>query len=422
MLDRSQAPAFQIPDSIQLLHPEVRLLPNGIPVHFIPTPEIQIIRMEICVSASLDNLLVEKRLIPFFTLEMLVEGTKTKSSEEIADFFDTYAAEVDTSIGFEFLQINLTSTKKHFLKVLPVFRELLTEAVFPGQELAKKKRQKSLQLSVNRGKTSYWASQLFKREMFGADHPFGQISVAEDVDSVQREDLIRYYENHLWNKPQIFLTGNVGNEEIEAIGELLGNLTVRSISPVESKFVNKPNHRVYEEKKDSVQSTIRIGCHVVPNSHPDHLPFWVMNTLLGGYFGSRLSKNIREDKGHTYGIYSAVGSLSSSDYWMVAADVIKAHSEEVFSEIYREIERIKHEPIPTDELETLRNYMAGKLLSQFNSSFEMISRFKSVHLSGLDFGYYQRQLEYILSFKENDIRNVAKKYLDPSKFVEILVG
>lgn len=422
MLDRSKAPAFQIPDSIQLLHPEVRTLPNGIPVHYIPTPEIEIIRMEICVSMALDNLLVEKRLIPSFTLEMINEGTKNRNSEELADFFDTYAAEVETSLGFEYMHINLTCTKKHFLKVLPVFRELLTESVFPENELAKKKRQKSLQMSVNRGKTSYWASQLFKREMFGADHPFGQISVAEDVDWVTREDLIMFYENRLWNKPQIFLTGNVGKEEIDSIGELLGNLRVLSISPAESKFVNRTTHRVYEEKKDAVQSTIRMGCHVISNSHPDHFPFWVMNTLLGGFFGSRLSKNIREEKGHTYGIYSAVGSLSNSDYWMVAADVIKAHSDEVFAEIYREIERIKQEPIPSHEIENLRNYMAGKLLSQFNSSFEMISRYKSAHLSGLGLDHYQRQLEYILNFQESEIRNAAQKHLDPGYFVEILVG
>ena len=422
MLDRSQAPAFQIPNSIQLLHPKEHLLPNGITVHYIPTPEIQIIRLEICVSATLDDTLIEKKLIPFFTLEMLSEGTKARSSEQIADLFDTFAAEVDTSVGFENHQINLTCTKKHFLTVLPVFRELLTEAVFPEQELAKKKKQKSLQLLVNRGKTSYWASQLFRKEMFGDNHPFGQISAPEDVDSVLREDLLKYYTCNLWNKPKVFLTGNIGPEEIEKISELLGSLPVVSNGTSENIFLNKPTRRIYEEKKEAVQSTIRIGCHVMPKNHPDHLPFWVMNTLLGGYFGSRLSKNIREDKGHTYGIYSAVGSLGSSDYWMVAADVIKAHSGEVFTEIYREIERIQQEPIPFDELETLRNYLAGKLLSQFNSSFEMISRYKYVHLSGLDLGYYQRQLEYILGFQESEIRKAAQTYLDPNQFVEVLVG
>lgn len=422
MLDRSKAPAFKIPNSIQLLHPEVRLLPNGIEIHYIPTPEIQIIRMEICVNTALDDVLVEKKLIPFFTLEMLVEGTKDKGAEEIADFFDTYAAEVDTAVGFEYLHVNLTSPKKHFLTVLPVFRELLTEAVFPEQELSKKKRQKSLQLSVNRGKTSYWASQLFKREMFGEHHPFGQITLADDVDLVQREDLQRFYTGSLWNKPKIFLTGNIGEKEIEAICELLGTLPVLSRAASENNFANKPTRRIYEEKKDALQSTVRIGCHIIPKSHPDHLPFWVMNTMLGGYFGSRLSKNIREDKGHTYGIHSAVGSLGSSDYWMVAADIIKAHTEEVFVEIYREIDRLKKEPIPREELENLRNYMAGKLLSQFNSSFEMIGRYKHVHLSGLGLSYYQQQLAYILSFDESDIHEAAKKHLDPSRFVEVLVG
>jgi predicted Zn-dependent peptidase len=353
---------------------------------------------------------------------MLVEGTKTMNSDEIADFFDTFAGEVETNIWFEYFQVSLTCPKKHFLKVLPVFRSLLTEAVFPEAELEKLKRQKSIGISVNCAKTSYWANQLYKREMFGENHPFGQISLPEDAEAITREDVVKYYENYLWNKPQAFLTGNVGNQELDMIGTLLGDLPVCAVKPFEGKFLNRPKRRIFEERKDSLQSTIRLGCHVIPSTHPDHFPFWVMNTLLGGFFGSRLSKNIREDKGHTYGIYSTIGSLAQSDYWMVAADVIKKHKEDVFTEIYREIERIKYEPIPAEELETLRNYMAGKLLSQFNSSFEMISRFRSVHLSGQDLSFYQQQLDFILNFTENDIHLAAQKYLDMDHCVEILVG
>lgn len=422
MLDRSKAPDFQIPNSIQLPNPQQRLLPNGIPLYFVPTPDIQIIRLEINVSASYDNLLVEKRLIPFFTMEMLMEGTSSKSSAEIADFFDTYAAEVDSSVGFEYHQISLTCTKKHFQTVLPLFREILTESVFPEHELSKKKRQKALQLNVNKAKTSYWASQLFKRELFGEQHPFGQISDPEDVANVTREDLKAFSQGFLWNRPQIFLTGNVGEAEIEGISSRFRDLPVQSQPSPLINFSNRKSSRIVDDRPGAVQSTLRIGCHLIPKTHPDHLPFWVMNTLLGGFFGSRLSKNIREDKGHTYGIYSAVGSFSNSDYWMVAADVIKAHTEEVFTEIYAEITRIQQEPIPSSELETLRNYMAGKLLSQFNSSFELIGRFKQVHLAGLDLGYYQRQLDYILTFKESDLREAAQKHLDPNYFVEVLVG
>jgi zinc protease len=147
-----------------------------------------------------------------------------------------------------------------------------------------------------------------------------------------------------------------------------------------------------------------------------------MNTILGGYFGSRLIKNIREDKGHTYGIYSSIGGLRHTDYWVVMADVIKEHGEAVIEEVYKEIDKLKYEPVSAHELEVVRNYMVGKLLSQFSSGFELIGRFKSIHQAGLDFGFYQQHLEYILSATPEDIMEVSNKYLLREKMVEVIVG
>lgn len=420
MLDRSKAPDFRIPTSIEFPTPIQRTLPNGVHLYFIPTPEIDAVRLEI--SSTINERNEVKKLAPYFALEMVTEGTKSKTSKELDDFFDTYAAEVETESGFENHGLSILSTKKHFDTVLPVFRELLTEATFPEKELSKRKKQKALSIHINRDKNSHRASQLFRKALFGEDHPFGQITEEKDVDVINREDLVDFYKKDLWTNSQIFLTGNLDDSQLEDIIRETGNIPVEFFPNPPMSFSNKKQQRLTEEKEKSVQSSIRIGCHLISKSHPDYFKLNLMNTILGGYFGSRLIKNIREDKGHTYGIYSSIGGLKNADYWVVMADVIKEHDEAVIEEVYKEIDKLKNEPVSAHELEVVRNYMVGKLLSQFSSGFELISRFKSIHQAGLDFDFYQQHLEYILKAKPEDIMEVSEKYLSRDKMVEIIVG
>ena len=422
LLDRSVSPGFKIPEHITFPTPHKRTLRNGVPLFFIPTPEINAIRLEINADTPAILGKEEKKLAPYFTLHMLLEGTINRSAAELDDFFDTYASEVEIISTFEHQGLSLLTTKKHFSKVLPVFRELMTEAIFPEKELAKRKSQKSLSLSIMYEKSSNRASQLFRKELFGPFHPFGQITEEKDVVAIQRDDLLNFYTYDLWANPEIFLTGNVTEEELELISEYLGNLpTIKS--PVKlSHFTNTQHQRLVEARQKSVQSSLRIGCHLIPKNHPDYFGLWVFNVFLGGYFGSRLIKNIREDKGHTYGIHSSIGSLKASDYWIIMADVIKEHTEEVIEEIYKEIHKLQSEKIPLDELETVRNYLVGNLLSNFSSSFELISRFKSIHQAGLDFDFFEKQLAFIKTFKPEELQEIGKKYLQREQMVEVIVG
>jgi predicted Zn-dependent peptidase len=420
MLDRSKAPDFRIPTSIEFPTPIQRTLPNGVHLYFIPTPEIDAVRLEI--SSTINERNPNKKLVPYFALEMVTEGTKNQSSEELDDFFDTYASEVDTESGFENHGLSILTTKKYFNTVLPVFRELLTEATFPDKELSKRKKQKALSIHINRDKNSHRASQLFRKALFGEYHPFGLITEEKDVDAINREDLVDFYKKDLWTNSEIFLTGNLNDSQLEDIIREIGNVPVDFFPNAPMSFGNKKQQRLTENKEKSVQSSIRIGCHLIPKSHPDYFKLNLMNTILGGYFGSRLIKNIREDKGHTYGIYSSIGGLKNTDYWVVMADVIKEHDEAVIEEVYKEIDKLKNEPISAHELEVVRNYMIGKLLSQFSSGFELIGRFKSIHQAGMDFGFFQQHLDYILSAKPEDIMEVAEKYLHREKMVEIIVG
>jgi len=420
MIDfRSIAPEFQIPEDIQLQNPQVRILPNGITLFFIPTPEIGAVKMDILA----DNLPgISKKFVSFFTLHLLLDGTKTKSAEVLDEFFDTYASEVDIVSTFEKNGLSLLTTKKHLHTVLPVVRELLTEAIFPEKELAKRQSQKALQLSIQQEQNSAVASQNFRKHLFGAEHPYGYVPEEKDVFEVTTSDLKEHYQNHLWINPEIFINGNLEDSDLDAISNLLGDLPIKKINVQSPVFENHQFPHIELPKQKSLQSSIRIGCHLIPKTHPDYPALSLFNTILGGYFGSRLIKNIREEKGHTYGIYSSIGSLKNADYWVVMADVKKEFAKEVVQEIYHELIKLQENPIEADELEIVRNYLIGNFLSNFSNSFDLMSRFQSVHQMGLDFEYYRSQLNFIRTFTPEEVSAAGKKYLNPEKMLEIIVG
>src|SRR5690554_3897203 len=181
IVDRSKAPEFQIPEKISLIPPVRRILANGVPLFYINTPQIEAVKIEVVTAANRHLLMTPKALVPFFTLHMLLEGTKEMKSEELDNFFDHYASEVDVLSNFEQSGLSLLTTRKHLTQVLPLFRSLFTEAVFPEKELAKRKSQKELSISLNREQNSARANQLYRKGLFGSGHPYGFIAEEADV-------------------------------------------------------------------------------------------------------------------------------------------------------------------------------------------------------------------------------------------------
>lgn len=421
-LDRSKAPEFKIPEHIELIKPEKRTLKNGVPLYFIPTPEIDAIKVEVITLSNKSLLKEEDSLVPFFALHMLLEGTKKMSSPELDHFFDHYASEVDIISSFEQQGISLLTTKKHFGSVLPVFRSLLTEAVFPEKELEKRKSQKALTISLQQEQNGARANQLYRKAIFGTDHPYGFIAEEKHVNAVTPEKLKDFYQRKFLVQPEIFVIGNLNEVEIENIISEFENLEIIESPKESADFQIWPEKRLSELKEKAVQSSIRLGQHLIPKTHPDYHALTVFNTILGGYFGSRLIKNIREDKGHTYGIYSSIGSLEKSDYWLVMADVQKGFADEVIEEVYKEIELLKTIPVGKEELETVRNYMIGHFLSNFSNAFDLINRFKGIHHAGLDYDFYEEQLNYFRSFTPEEIMEVGQKYFKRENIIEVVVG
>ncbi|EPR67954.1 M16 family metallopeptidase [Cyclobacterium qasimii] len=421
-IDRSQAPPYSFPEKIHLTPPKARVLANGAPLYYIPFPNIDAVKIEIVLSLKNTKSQPYKHLLPFFMLHMLLEGTNSMSSEKLDDFFDFHASEVDIISGYEKQGLSLLTTKKHLLEVLPVFRSLFTDATFPEKELNKRKSQKKLSISIKNEQTSARANQLIRGSLFHKDHPFGSQVTEKDVDAINKEDLSNYYHKEFLIAPQIFLTGHLTTEELDQIESSFSDLPLSTELPIYLPTGEIPSSKQIENKAEALQSSIRIAKWMVPKSHPDYTALYVLNTLLGGYFGSRLIKNIREEKGYTYGINSFLGELNGNEYWMTVADVKGGYGEAVIQEVYKEIERLKTEPVAAGELEIIKNYLAGSLLSNFSSPFDQMNHFQQVHFQGLNFDYYTRLLEYITHFDGTDIMTMANKYFDQKDMLEVIVG
>ena len=421
-LDRSKAPEFHIPENFVLSNPEKLMTPAGVPVYFFQTPLLEAIKIEVIAKSSRINLPLNKTLTPSFTLQLLTEGTASLDEEQLSDFFDFHASEVHPFSGFSQEGISLLTTKKHLEKVLPVFLSLFTEAVFPEEKLEKKKALRKVGLKLEMEKNSSRASMLFRNSLFGPEHPYGQEVKETHIDEVSREDILHYYHHNLWNDANLLISGDFTSVELNTLVQKLAAIPRVNLESKSPGYSPNGIESIIEEKPDALQTSIRIGNWSIPKTDPDFIPMTVFNTVLGGYFGSRLIKNIREDKGHTYGIHSSLGEIDEYNYWVIAADVQKPSRMEVIQEIYKEFQILVENPIGAEELEQVRNYLIGQMVGKFSSSFDLVDRFKAVHFSGLDLDFYYQQLEFFRKFTPEDLMRIGQKYFSKGKFREVLVG
>lgn len=421
-LDRSKAPSFTLPSEFSLPSPQQFTLRGSKTLYFFPTPGIAAVKLEVIGKSGRTLLPKTHALVPSFTLQMLQEGTSKASSQELAEFFDFHAAEVHPYLSYSQEGMSLLAIKKHLPTLLPAFISLFSDATFPVENLEKRKSQRRLSLKLEQEKSASRANQLFKASLFGPEHPIGQEITEAHIDLINPELLQDYYQKHLWKESDLYLCGDFTLEELNGLLLQLEALPLQPTKQTQVETAPNPIPFPYEARADALQSSVRVGSWSIPKTHKDYPALAVFNTLLGGFFGSRLVKNIREEKGHTYGISSSLVDVRGHSYWIVAADVKKDHREEVLAEIKKEIHQLCTVPVAEDELEVLRNYLIGQLFTKFSSPFDLSDQFKAVHFSGLDFSFYEKRLDFLKKFTAEDLLSIGKHYYSSPPVVEVSVG
>lgn len=424
MLDRTIAPPAQSIEKVNILKANQTSLTNGLTLYTIQAGEQPVLRLELIFDAGNKY---DKSIIgtSFFTAKMLIEGTNQRSAAEISESFDQYGAFLEVNQTADRASIMVYGMTQHLAKVLPIIREMLLDSVIPEKELEIQRKIAIQNLKVNQEKTAFVASQIFREKIFSSDNAYGRSLKEENINQISRNDIVEFYQNHFKNRPfKVFLSGKFDETEINLVDEYLGSIEVNSIEAIKPIIIpeNQSSGKLLVEKPENVQSTIRLGRTLFNRTHPDFNKFIVTNTILGGYFGSRLMKNIREEKGFTYGISSSLIPLAETGYLVIGTDVKKEFTTQTIEEIHKEIRILQTEKVSDDELDTVKNYLIGSFVGSLNTPFEIADRQKNVILDKLPEDFYEKYIERIRSVSAEDILEIANKYYQIEGLSEVVVG
>jgi len=424
VLNRNIQPKINLIDKINFFQPEMIRLSNGIPVYQINTGTQDVTKIEFIFNGG--SWYQDKHLISRFTNKMLKEGTKNYTSKEIAEKIDYYGAHLESSAEPDNAYVSLYSLNKYIKYILPILEEVIMHPIFPENELKTKTQNQKQKYIVNSEKVNFLARRKFNELIFGEGHPYGKLFDADDFDKIENSDLIKFHNKHFLNQNyKIIVAGKIPAGLIELLDKHFGKYNGDSNSLNSKKAISETpgsNRFVHIKRDDAVQSAIRIGKTLFNKKHPDYIKLKVLNTVLGGYFGSRLMTNIREDKGYTYGIGSALVSLQHSGYFFISAETGSEVTKKAIEEVYHEIRVLQEDKIPEAELGVVRNYMLGSLLSSIDGAFALADNYKSLLEYGLNLDYYKDFIEIINNISAGELRDLAQKYFDLDSLFELKVG
>lgn len=409
--------------SLELKPFEYAELRNGIPVYLVNAGEQDVVQLEFVFFAG--NQFEEKNAVATAANYLLKNGTRTRSAFKVSEDFDYYGAYCNRYCYNETALVTLHSLTRYMEKVLPVLRDMFSESTMPEEELNIFKQNGVQRLKVNLLKGDFVANREINKLLYGANHPYGKFNSIEDLEMLEQKPVFEFYDKYYrTGKCAIFVAGKLKDDTLSLLEKFFGDLPWQKpdfepvdvpVSPaVEKKF------RI-ENDPASVQGAIRIARSFPNRHHPDFRKTVVLNAIFGGYFGSRLMSNIREDKGYTYGIHSYLQNHLRQSAWVVSTEAGREVSEATIKEVYHEMERLRNEPVSEQELLLVKNYLLGMVLGDLDGPFQIMSKWKNIILNNLGENYFDESMNAIREVTTAELQELANKYLQPENFYEVIV-
>jgi predicted Zn-dependent peptidase len=391
-------------------------LRNGTSLFLIDAGTEDIMRIEFVFKAGMA--LEYLPLLATSSNMMLTEGSEKYTSEELNSILDFYGIFLNLIAEKDTAGLIVYFLNKHFEKALELIVEILFHPEFPEKELGLLMKKRLNWYRINREKVQNIATDKFFESVFGSLHPYGRMVLETDFEGMMSSLLKDFHTKfYLPEKMTMIVSGRIPERAFDLFHS-------EKIHTEDSKNVIKGESRKKEhiKKKGAIQTAVRIGSPTINKRHPDYPGLKFLNVLLGGYFGSRLMKNIREEKGYTYGIHSAVSSFDLSGFKLISTEVGKENSGQAIDEIYKEIRLLLKEPVAQDELEVVRNYMSGEMVRMFDGPFAIAESFKAVWEFGLDLNYFVGMMNTIRTITPDEILRLANTYYRLDDLYEITVG
>ena len=427
-LQRNSKPPYQNTDendALKGLIPPVSLsLDNELPIKVIKSGTFEMIRLDLVFKAG--SWYQDRLLLSYFTRKILPEGTRKLNANQIAGVIDYFGASYEISGSYEFMIFSVLCLNKHLEKILNLLSEILFYPSFPEKEFQLLKDSKIKEILLDDKKVRMVAVKNFRNMLFGNKHPYGAYALKEDVNVLNTADVKSFYEKFI--NPgdfHVVLSGNVAEQEIKIINKVLGQHQVKKSPEIFKKnhIENPTKNRVqFFPVENAIQSAIRIGRPVMDMMHPDYPAMSVLNTLLGGYFGSRLMKNIREDKGYTYGINSSLLCEKGSVLFSIGSEVIKEFTKPALEEIYKEMNKLASELVQEEELARVKNYIFGKFMRSVDGVLAQSDLVIDLMKYGLDYSYYSTFLSRIKEVNPFELKELAGRYFVKEEMFEAVAG
>jgi predicted Zn-dependent peptidase len=424
-LNRTQSPPITEAINMNLaLKPyEQYSLDNGVPVYAIQAGAQDVLLLELVFDAG--NWYEDKNIIAASTNFLLKNGTKTKTAYQINEEFDYYGAYLNRNCFNENSTISLHTLSKHLEVLLPSITDILTNSIFPEQELKIYKQNQLQRLQVNLKKCDFVANRLIDEYVYGFHHPYGKYTSTADYEAVDLESIKKFFDTYyIHGNCKIFISGKLPPNFLELLNKAFGSLPLNSKAITKKEYHTSPaiekKYRIVNDE-NGVQSAIRLARPFINRHHPNFVKCQVLNNVFGGFFGSRLMSNIREDKGYTYGIHSFLQNHIQPSAWVISTEAGKEVTDATIEEVYKEMEILKSTLIDEEELSLVKNYMLGTLLGDIDGPFQIMGRWKSYILNNLPNTYFNQAIETIKTVTAEELQLLAQQYLNVEEFYELTV-
>lgn len=424
-LNRTTPPEIRLLEEFEIARPERLRMKNGIPLNIIRAGAQEVIRMDVLIGGGQCH--QQQPLQAMFTNRMLREGTSSYTSAQIAEKLDFYGAWLELSSSLNCGFLTLYSLNKYFPYVMEIISDMLMHPLFPERELDVVKEVNKQQFLVNSTRVEVISRKCFNRSLFGENHPFGRYAEEEDYGKITPEVLKKFYRTYYHSSNcSVYVSGKVTSDIVRCIEEQIGNSPWGMIREMPQIQLPEPCRSVdthfYIEREDALQSSLKMGDFVMDRLHPDFLKCRIMVTLFGGYFGSRLMSNIREDKGYTYGIGAGVVNYPGRSVLAISTEADNCYVDDIIREVHTEMDRLRNDLASQEELDMVKSYMLGDLSRSYEGPFSLSDAWIYVETAGLDDEFFVRFMDAVRNVTCEDVRLMAQKYLCRETLIDVVAG
>lgn len=426
-LDRTVPPETGSPPSVSLPDVAEFTLGNGLRVVLVEKHEVPVVAIELQLRGGASAEAAEQAGLSALTADLLDEGTPSRTALEIADEIERLGASFSSFAGRDASRVRMSVVSQRLEPALTIFGEVVREASFPGREVERVRTEQLTRILQGRDEPRVLADNAMSHVLYGDAHPYGQpvIGTRTSVASLTREHVLGFYRDryHAANATLV-VTGDVSRETLEPLLEAaLGSLRAESAAVPERATPRGPKATtVYLlDKPGAAQSEIRVGRVATGRRTDDFYRLTVLNTVLGGSFTSRLNMRLREEKGFTYGARSGFALRRMPGPFVASSAVHTPVTDSAVVEFLAEIRRMADEPVPEEELERARNFVALRLPQSFETVSDLTTRISDLMLHELPLDYYDRYVDSVLAVTSQDVQAAAERYLSGG-FAVVVVG